>query len=220
MRILALPVVAASCIACGSNNADVPPALLDAIKHPAGGSGSYPAGPYGTQVGDIAQNQCFSGWTDPSAADFDTNAMKPICLGDYYGAAGQGAKLLLVDSSAVWCVACKVEYQGSGSVPSLTKRLEERRSQGFRVLGTIYQNAEQGDAAPTDAAAWARAYNLSFPFALDLHHQLGIFAPPNVAPFNMLIDTQEMKIVYEVLGDEAAVLFQQVDDFLATHAGP
>jgi hypothetical protein len=236
LRHFAACALACSTVAaCGTNNADVPPELLDAIKHPNAQGGaqgvlgdagdaalapSYPAGPYGTQVGTTVQNLCFDGWTNPKASNFDPKAFHRVCFGDYYDPSGAKTKLLLVESCAVWCVACRGEYGGSGNRLSLSAQLTKRAAQGFQVMGTIFQNSSADPAAPSDAVSWARTYDLAFPFVLDQGHQLGLFSPPTVAPFNMLVDTRTMKIVLELQGDEPATLFQAVDDFLAKTASP
>jgi hypothetical protein len=210
-----LPAIALT--ACGSNNAGVSKELLDAVRDlnrpsDAGGSTSYPSPPYGVSSGDVVQDLCFQGWTDPAKADFDPSKLSKICLSDFH--ADPSVRLLLVESCAIWCVACKFEYGGSGDRPSLEKQLDDRRSKGFRVIGTIFQNGAGGPAAPSDAVQWASVYSLSFPFAVDSDHQLGLFTSPNVAPFNLLIDTRTMKIVLALEGDEPAVLFGKVDELL------
>jgi hypothetical protein len=205
---------------CGSNNADLSPDLLAAIKglnaRQDGGAGtaSYPGPPYGTSVGATVQDICFQGWMDPKADDYDPTKVTKICLSDFH--ADPEARLLLVESCAIWCVACKFEYGGSGDRPSLTEQLAQRKAKGFRVFGTIFQNGQSARATAQDASAWASTYSLDFPFAVDHDHEIGRFTSPMVAPFNMLIDTQKMKIVLSLDGDEPAVLFGKVDSFLAT----
>lgn len=223
----AFVVLAAVLTACGGNYADVPPDLVDAIKHPQlparpdSGTTGYPAPPYGTDVGDVAQDLCFEGWRDPKAAGFDTTKTESFCVDEYYDPSGAKTKLLMIESCAVWCAACKTEYGGSGARPSLADNLAKRASQGFKVVGTIFQNASADPATPADAAAWARTFDLEFPFGVDDEHsQLGPFSPPTIAPFNMLIDARSMKIVLKLPGDEPATLYQAVDDFLAKNAGP
>jgi len=220
--VLAGLLVAPALAGCGGQ-VDIPPALLDAIKHPIipDAGSAYPPPPYGGQTGDTAPNLCFQGWSDPAGANFDPAKFTRICFGDYHDPTGAQTKLLLVESSAVWCVACKVEYGGSNNRPSLADQLAQRKSQGFRVVGTIFQNDARNPASGSDAAAWARTYDLSFPFVLDNQHQLGqLKAPTTVAPYNVLIDTRSMKIILELTGDEPATLFQTVDDFLAKNASP
>jgi hypothetical protein len=53
---------------------------------------------------------------------------------------------------------------------------------------------------------------------VDDEHKVGLFSSPNVAPFNMLVDTRTMKIVLSLEGDEPAVLFGKADQFLAQPA--
>src|SRR6185295_6265701 len=146
-------------------------------------------------VGDTVRNLCFDGWTNPKAANFDPAAFERICLGDFHDPSGSTTKLLLVESCTIWCAACKSEYGGSGDRPSLSAYLAKRKSQGFQVMGTIFQDKDLKPAKASDAVAWAQTYDLSFPFALDADHQLELFSPSTVAPFNLLIDTRTMEIV-------------------------
>ena len=67
LRSMLQALVLTTLTACGSNNADVPKDLIDAIRGQGGGD-QYPAGPYGTREGDTIQNLCFDGWTNPKAA--------------------------------------------------------------------------------------------------------------------------------------------------------
>ncbi len=212
----ALALIATSAlVGCGSNEASVPPALLEAIAK-QGGAAGYPAGPYGGQVGDTIQNLCFEGWRDPGAAGYAPARLEKICLQDFHDDAD--AKLLLVESCAIWCGACKAEYGGSASRPSLAAQLAAREGRGFRILGSLFQNGNSAPATDADLATWARTFSLRFPFVLDDTHALSLFTSPDVAPFNMLVDTRTMKIVLELDGDEPAVLFGKVDDFLGTTA--
>jgi hypothetical protein len=222
--LLVVPFVLA---ACGSNYADVPDALVDAIKNPNSpvqpdsGALGYPGAPYGSEVGDVVKDLCFVGWRNPKADAFDPDKTGKICIDEYYDPSGTRNKLLLINSGAVWCVACRVEYGGSGDRPSLSAHLAARESKGFRVMGTIYQDAAAEPATTTDASLWARTYDLSFPYAVDVDHaQFGLFTKPNIAPYNLLIDTRSMKIVLGLAGDEPATLYAAVDDFLAKNAGP
>src|SRR6185312_5719025 len=139
-------------VACGSNSADVPENLLDAIEN-QGNGGDYPAGPYGTGVGDVTQELCWDAWEDPKAANYDPARFQQICLSDFH--ADPDARLLLVNSSAIWCVACRSEYGGSTGPkgrPSLSQHLADYRDRGFRILGTMFQDAASQPATAKDAA--------------------------------------------------------------------
>jgi hypothetical protein len=123
---LAAFVVMAMPLGCGSNNASVPPALLDAVEKPSA-TGAYPEGPYSTREGDVVADFCFSGWEDPEAASYDPGTTSKICLSDFH--TDPDARLLLVESCAIWCAACRSEYGGDGAQrPSLSERLAERKS--------------------------------------------------------------------------------------------
>src|SRR5262249_13352043 len=129
--------VAALVAGCGTNNADVPAALLDAIKHPDipdSGPSGYPRPPHGADVGSIVQNLCFEGWKNPRQAGFNPAKFERVCLSDYFDPKGDTAKLLLIESCALWCAACKSEYGGSSSRPSLTEQLAQRQAEGFRIV--------------------------------------------------------------------------------------
>jgi hypothetical protein len=204
---------------CGTNNAgDIPPDLLATLRklnepRDGGGGATYPGPPYGTKVGATVEDLCFDGWVNPAASDYDPAKTTKICLSDFH--ADADARLLLIESCAIWCVACKFEYGGSGDRPSLTEQLVQRKDKGFRVFGTIFQNGQSGAATAQDASVWSSTYSLSFPFAVDHDHFIGRFTSPKIAPFNMLIDTRAMKIVLALDGDEPAVLFGKVDSFLS-----
>jgi hypothetical protein len=194
--------------ACGSNNAELPPDLLDAIRE-SNGPVSYPEGPYGTKVGDTLPELCFQGWRDPAAAEHDPNRAETVCLSSF-NQDGR-ARVLLVNSSALWCVACRAEYGGSSQRPSLAERLDERRDRGFRILGSLFETNDPEPATLRDASTWSRAYSLDFPFVVDDTYSLG---ESNIAPTNRVVDARTMKVLLELNGDEPAVLFSFIDDRL------
>ena len=49
---------------------------------------------------------------------------------------------------------------------------------------------------------------------LDPDYQLGDFARANMAPLNLVVDARTMKIQKKVLGDQAIVIWQFIDDSL------
>ena len=162
----------------------------------------------------MISEHCFDGWQDPSAAQFDPDALSEICLSDFYDPTGSTSRVLLISTSAGWCAACGTEYQGTASRPSLSVRWQQRRDQGFSVLGTLFQDNNENPATPEDAAIWSDLYNVDFPFALDPTFQLGLYADESVQPFNMLIDTTTMTIITQLEGDNPEVLWNAVDQAL------
>jgi hypothetical protein len=191
--------------ACGSqNNGDIPPELLSAIERGRAPEADYPNGPTGGEVGDVADNRCIPAWQDPAAVDFDPNALKPICLGDFWDPDQADHKLLLVNTSAIWCQVCQVEYQGSGSRQALGKEVKSRHKAGLRVLGSLFQNGQYDPASVQDGVNWAKAFQVDFPFGIDSKFEFGAFATADVQPLNMVVDTRSMKILLKAQDGEAA----------------
>lgn len=203
-------------LGCGGNVSEIPPELLAAIAgREQGGDGDYPAGPYGTAVGDVARDFCFEGWTDPSEVSRDeVPPLEPICFSDFYDPSGDGASYLLVNAAAVWCTACRAEYQGTSSRPSLSDALAARRDRGFRVLGTLFQDANSDPATVEDGVVWVTTFDVDFPFVLDRDFKLGAYTSAAQAPYNLVLDLRTMEIVIQVEGDQPAVLFGKLDALL------
>lgn len=200
---------------CGTRSDDeIPPALLAAIRAGQGSAADYPDGPYGGDVGDVARDVCIQAWHNPREQSYDPNALERVCLSDYYDPSATEHSLLLVNTSAIWCQACRSEYGGSGSRPSLGEEARERRSAGLRVLGALFQGSEREPATVDEAVLWARTFRVDFGFGLDATFAMGAFADPVLQPFNMVIDTRTMRIVQQVSGDEPEVLWPAIDSLL------
>jgi hypothetical protein len=166
----------------------------------------------------VVENFCFDGWMDPVAADFDPEKIESICIDDFRDPEGANGELLLANAAAIWCTACKTEYRGSRDAPSLGEHLGERYDAGFRVLGTLFQDTDGRPATTEDGALWAQQFDVDFPFVIDPTFQLGAFTSPSNAPFNLLVDLRSGQIVLKLEGDQGAVLFAEVDSFLADRA--
>lgn len=203
--------------ACGSHDHDdIPDELLSAIENGERDASDYPAGPTGDQVGDVAPNVCVDGWRNPAAAEYDSTRMEPICFADFWDSEQQDHRLLLVNTAAIWCSACQVEYQGSGARPSLSAEASARYERGLRVLGTLFQDASLNPATHGDGVRWAESFEVDFPFGVDADFEMGAFADPSVQPFNLLIDTSTMEIVFALQGDFPGQLWKVIDEQLAS----
>lgn len=199
---------------CGAqNNGDIPPELLQAIAEGGGSDMDYPAGPTGGAVGDVADNRCVRGWQDPAASGYAPSAMQPICLGDFWDPQAKDHRLLLVNTAAIWCQVCQLEYQGSGSRGPLREEAQTRKVAGLRVLGSLFQDGSYQPATERDAINWARTFDVDFPFGLDAEFEFGAFAAADVQPLNMVIDTRTMKILLKAQEAEAA--WALIDSLLA-----
>lgn len=216
VRVLGFAVLFATASACGSqSDAEIPPELLQAIAD-RNDELDYPEGNTGGAVGDIATNICFPTWEDPTSESYDANALSERCLSDYYDPARERHRLLFVVSSAIWCQSCQVEFGGSGSVAPLGEDIAARHERGLRAWSGLFQDALGNPATTDDGARWAKAFEVDFPFGVDEEFALGRFAKADVQPLHMLIDTRTMKIVHKATGGNINLLWERVDNLLAT----
>jgi thiol-disulfide isomerase/thioredoxin len=146
---------------------------------------AYPAGPYGTGVGDTIADIAF---TDHEGA--------PLSLGDLYR--DDSARLLLVSTSAEWCSACREEQ------PLFQSLYNEYRDRGFRVMVTLFENADFAPANTQDVAQWRDQYNLSFFTVLDVGNSFREFYDVSLTPMNMLV------VVDRNAPDPMSVVFLEV----------
>jgi hypothetical protein len=205
--------LSAALFGCGAHDNDrIPADLLEAIAAGTGES-DYPPGPYGTEVGDIAQNVCIEAWRDPKAENYDVERLSRLCFSDFWDPEGESQQLLLVNTSALWCAACRAEFGGSGARSSLQEELESRP--GLAVLGALFQDAEFEPANAEHARLWAQTFEVSFAFGVDTPFAMGAYADPTVQPFNLLLDARDMRILLEVQGDEPGTLWPAIDERLA-----
>jgi hypothetical protein len=166
-----------------------------------GGKGTetaYPAGPFGLEVGDIVQNFFFDGLRNPAAASYSTATTEKIAFSDYYNPTEDPAKthVLVVTASARWCTFCKAEAKGSMGHYNFWKE------KGVVFITTLFDNETPGSPAGyKDLEIWTKAYKLEYPVVLDPNPpQLGVFFKLDAAPFNMVIDTNTMKILFKAEG--------------------
>jgi hypothetical protein len=154
------------------------------------GEASYPAGPYGTDVGDVVENLSFVDENDT-----------PVELEPFYGGP---QRALVLFGTAAWCAVCIDEAE------QLTITLA---SQGDKVipLGVLYEDAlgEQ----PT--AAVALGYNNAvdaFEFVADPSQRFSdFFDPAGALPRMLLIDTATMTLVYKTQGFDEQALLAAID---------
>jgi hypothetical protein len=219
MRSVALALVLA-CVACGTNRPDIPPELLQETGS-GGGSGDYPSGPYAanfkTDVGKVVPNLQFAqGWLDPAAANQDIAQLAPISFGDFYDPDGtKGNELMLVNTAAIWCSACKGEHGGTSSQPSLSEHYAELSPRGLVVLSLLFEDNASNPATTSHLANWAKAYDTNFPFALDPEYQMIVFGSPKAnAPLNLVIDLRTMKLLAGWVGDQAALIWPFIESEL------
>ena len=214
----ALLLLATLAAGCGTNRPDIPKELLQPVGD-AGASG-YPAGPYGSAEGATVENFLFTqGWMDPEAAGYDPAKLAPIQLSDFYDPDGtKGIEILLINTAAVWCSACKAEHGGSGSTKNLNDHFNELSPKGFRILSLLFQDAQSQPPTADHLVAWTTSFETHFPMALDPEFQMGRYASAETAPLNMVVDARTMKILKKYIGDKSAVIWPYIENELDKRA--
>jgi hypothetical protein len=170
--------------------------LAACSSHPGGGSTpastcSYPAGPYGTSVGDVVDHSLsWQGYVNDGAT------ATTVTVKDYYDCDGsQGISAVLLDESATWCINCENEAQSIA--PDVTSTWQ---SQGIHLVTLMAQDQETDPATLDTALSWRNEYALTVGAvcadpAWTLKLWGGATGSGNGFPTNVLIDPRTMKIV-------------------------
>lgn len=154
----------------------------------------YPTTGYGKAIGDVLENKSFTGWRNPKGTNFDTAGTEKISFADFYNPDGDPSKpkALLVTTAARWCSACKAEATES------MNNFNYWKDKGVMFLTLLFEDAANppNPATGNDLKLWAQAYGIEYHLALDPNLQLGAFFNKDASPFNMIVDTKTMKIVF------------------------
>ena len=125
----------------------------------AGGADSapvpYPAGPYGSEVGQVLPDFAAEGYRlSPGETDSTKLGWDPgIRLSEYH--ADSRCRCLLVTLGAKWCPACEKEQ------PQLVTDVNADPS--FCVLGVLQEGlAKAGTATKSDVDAWTQHFDQNF----------------------------------------------------------
>lgn len=215
-RLASTALLALVASACGTNRPDIPDYLL---QDDAGTTAGYPAGPYAKDInsnlpiGDISFQK---GWLNPKADGYDPAKLVPIKLSDFYDPDGtKGLELLLFNTAAGWCGACKNEHEGTGTNPSLGEHATELAPRGFMVLSALFEDGNYDPAEEKHLVSWAKTYETNFPFVLDPENQLGgTFGVDQTAPLNLVVDAKTMKLLFGTTGDKSEVIWPFVESEL------
>lgn len=193
--------------ACGSNKPELPAGVETPASCVALG---YPEGPYGTEAGGVVQNVCLQGWLAPDRVAHAEGSLERIALSDFYDPDGsRGIELLLVNTAAVWCSACRIEHE------DLPQRAASYGPKGLRILGALFQDQRQNPASVEDLTRWVELFETNFPMSLDPNYAFGLYASAETAPLNLLIDPRTMRILKKYIGDQSAVMWPYIDAELA-----
>jgi hypothetical protein len=216
VRRIGLCALAAFIGGCGTNRPEIPPELLqnpgDTGLSTGCDSPAYPDGPYGAQVGDVIANTCFSGWAKPGSQPHTEAALEDIPLGAFHDPSGRKYELLLVNTAALWCSACKSEHQ------TLGQHWADLAPRGLGLVSALFQNNAGDPANADDLKAWVEAFDVKFPMVLDPDYQLGIYAPAASSPLNLLVDARSMQIMQRFVGDQDSVIWPLIESELDQRA--
>ena len=207
-RFARLALCTLGVVACGSNTPTIPPELLAS----SGGCAApdYPNGPFGSEEGDTLANACFKGFRNPAKVSHDQASLETIAFSDYYDPTGsKGFQLVLIDTSAVWCSACRTEHEG------LSAKNDEYSPKGLRIVGTLFQDVNHDPATVKDLSNWVETFSSDYAMVLDPDYQLGTYASADTAPLNLVVNARTMKIEKKLLGDQPTVLWPFIDASLA-----
>jgi len=207
---LAWPLVALAFTTggCGDNTPKIPPELLN-----GGGCAApdYPSGPFGSKEGDTLANACFKGFRFPSREAHVESSLETVAFSDYYDKTGsRGVRLLLINTAAVWCSACRTEHE------TLSAKNDQYSPAGLRIVSTLFQDVKRDPATLEDLSTWVDTFSSDYTMVLDPDYQLGTYASADTAPLNLVVDARTMKIEKKVLGDQPTILWPFIDAALAS----
>lgn len=156
----------------------------------------YAPGPYGTTEGSIAKNLSFLGLVDPKAVNYDSSNLQLIQFKDFYNPTKDPSKplVLVIAASALWCGPCQQEAQTSVS------HWNYWNPKGVQFLTTVFQDLDANPAQPKDLTTWTSNYKLTYPVVIDPDAKMGLFVDYTAIPYNLVIDTTTMKILYAQAG--------------------
>lgn len=195
-------------VACGSNAPELPAELIADV--PSCAAPDYPTEGIGTEPGDVAKNACFVGYRAPDRVAPSAAHRETVALSDYYDPAGsKGVSLLLLNTAAIWCSACVAEH---GTLPAHQSELGPR---GLVIVSTLFQDGQRRPADMGDLERWIDNFRPNFPMVADPDLELGVYASPDSAPLNMLVDPRSMKILRKYVGDQGAVMWPYIESELA-----
>jgi hypothetical protein len=212
-RHLALALAASTSLACGSNAPEVPKELL--ATQAGCTAPDYPTEGLGKEPGDVAANLCFEGYRAPDRVAPIAGHRETIAFSDYYDPAGtKGVSLLLVNTAAIWCMACVDEHR------TLPDHARELGPQGLVILSTLFQDANRDGATLEDVERWIANFHTNFPMVADPGVQLDGYASSDLAPLNMVIDPRSMKVLRKFVGNQGTLWPYIESELKARSAAP
>lgn len=165
----------------------------ECLAQPTPPGWSYPAGPYGTNVGHTI--------AEFSLEDCDGNR---VAFGDVLSE----ADLVLVTVGAGWCIPCIEE-----SMTLEAETFEPFCARGLRIIDILFQDDQSNPATKLFCGQWRAQFGFSFPVLVDPLFTLEpYFGGPasTQTPLNLLVDRQGV-IRWRTTGTAPADLNEQIE---------
>ena len=228
-RALILGLLTLSSVACKSSSGDpVDPVPCDAETQDCGyeqlAGSDYPAGPFGTSLGDVIEPFCFEGYARPQEG-IGEDRRQEICLGDFYNPSGDALfgpdslmpegtpkpTVLMVNVAAVWCQPCKEE-----AALVLPAEHEKFNPRGMELLSILTDSEKPGTPADFgNLDTWVTTFSSAYPSAIDPTYDIGKLIDTSQYPANFLIDTSDMTIAELAIGIPTSSFFTKLESLLA-----
>ncbi len=172
---------------CSSSAPSSAPSGSAADAGSSAAAATYPAGPYGSDVGSTITNFSFPSLSPP---DFAAGKAGTTKLGDFYDPTGAaGHKLLVVNMCSVWCLPCKDEFA------SLASKAGAYASKGVSIVSVLFENGQVKPISIDEASAYATERAATFPVAIDPQYQLTGLVRPVEIPAYVVVSARDMKVL-------------------------
>ena len=148
---------------------------------------AYPAGPYGTSEQSVLANLDF---VSPDDMPFEFRELQQ----------DPNNKLLLLATSAGWCVACIEEH------PALISRHDSFGAKGLAIMIASFEDKDFNPSDAAYAAQWKRQYSLPFTVVADPTFKLSAYYDRDLTPMNMFVDMNTMQIIRITTGFDETVV--------------
>ena len=138
----------------------------------------YPAGPYGTDVGDIMDNLTWDvvvGGGTVSLRQFHCD---------------ESTTLLWLYGTAGWCPNCPIE---SAALPGM---YSDYHSEGLEIVACVFEDTSGNPADLEFAEDYVGIYEFPFAAVADSDILIGDYRDPSSAPINVFVDLETMEILF------------------------
>lgn len=206
MRAFSFVLVATALVACSSS-----PNGTDAATATDVGSSTYPAGPYGTAVGDTMADFSIQGYAlSPTSTDPTGMSVVPIRLSDVRATPGCSCLIVLFNSELSWCPPCNLVMADYASFLSSTPAVCSLEVVLGGPVAPPDSGPTDGGVAPSyptmaELDTAARASSHTYPIGMDNAASDTALGPPDAVPTFFVLDPATMRIRAIQVGSDPAL---------------